>query len=122
MKERLPIDRMPGLLRQPDPSVPLGLYVHGKSGKSYVVVGGTFLATGDDQIIHVQYISVENGYSAHRTVADFLEPQPLGGDTNMFEPRFRFVQSLDGFHVFAILVRVMLHNLGRLVPWFAPDR
>jgi hypothetical protein len=109
MTERLAIDQMPGLLRAPALRIPLGLYLHVKSGNIYVVVGGTFLATGEDQQVYVHYVSLRDGYSAHRTPEDFLMPvaDPVGGIT----PRFALVRSLAPNVVQRLLASLLLANL-----------
>lgn len=56
----------------PDPRVPLGRYRHYKGGE-YLVTGGAFLATGEEDLVLVVYRSVAEGYQAVRTVADFTE-------------------------------------------------
>lgn len=93
---RLPDDKMPGLLRQPHPDVPLGLYRHEKSGGQYLVVGGTFLATGEDQLVYVQYVSLDKGYSAHRTAEDFLELVPHHAAPAKFPPVHAAAQARPG--------------------------
>jgi hypothetical protein len=110
MADRIPEDRMPGLLRQPHPEVPLGWYRHHKSGKTYVVVGGVFRATGEDQIVEVHYINPTHGYSAHRTVADFLAPMRLPGEM-ADGPRFRLIQPSSFCQVLVFLLGVLLMNL-----------
>lgn len=67
------IEDMPRLGHAPHPDVPLGSYVNIKNKERYEVIGGTFLADGDDDLVFVLYQSVAHGYLAHRlTPAGFL--------------------------------------------------
>jgi hypothetical protein len=71
MGERLSNAAMPRMFRAPHPDVPLGFYVHTKTGGEYLVVGGTFAATPEEGEVMVHYVHRTQGYSAHRTVDDF---------------------------------------------------
>lgn len=110
MTTRLPVDRMPGLLRQPHPDVPLGIYRHARTDARYLVAGGTFLATGEDQLVFVHYVSLRDGYSAHRTVEDFLEPvrDPATGDDTT---RFVLLRQLPESAVHCALAMLLATNL-----------
>jgi hypothetical protein len=70
---------MPRAGLAPHPDVPLGQYVHTKSARIYLVTGGVFLATGDEDTVLVVYESALDGYQAVRTVADFLAEVQVDG-------------------------------------------
>lgn len=73
---------MPGLGIAPHPDVPLGVYLHLKSGRRYRVLGGAFAAEVCDRPdeIRVLYRAVdgEHPYLAVRSVGDFLATIPTG--------------------------------------------
>jgi hypothetical protein len=110
MPERLPVAEMPGLLRQPHPDIPLGIYIHVKSGDTYIVVGGTFLATGEDQAVFVHYVNHRDGYSSHRTPGDFLAPVPHPSAAAL-NPRFVLIRRLRPTEVCQVVTAVLMRNL-----------
>lgn len=67
---------MPHAGTAPSPRVPLGNYVHIKSGATYRVIGGVFDASESSEPhdeVGVLYESVVEGYLASRPVDEFLE-------------------------------------------------
>lgn len=72
---------LPRLGLAPHPDVPLGRYRHYKGGE-YEVIGGALMASDDSDEVFVLYRSVEHGYCAARTVADFTATV---GDRRRFE-------------------------------------
>jgi hypothetical protein len=72
---------MPRLGTAPHPDVPLGAYRHYKGGE-YEVIGGSLLVGGASEFPLVLYRSIEQGYCAARTVADFTATV---GDRRRFE-------------------------------------
>jgi hypothetical protein len=72
---------MPRLGLAPHPDVPLGRYRHYKGGE-YEVIGGALMASDDSDEVFVLYRSIEHGYCAARTVADFTATV---GDRRRFE-------------------------------------
>jgi hypothetical protein len=103
-RERLPIACMPRVGVAPHPDIPLGLYTHVASGEPYAVIGGVFEAAATDAT-QVLYVSVRDRYWATRTIANFLDLVPLGGDTNIvvFAPRFRRLQKFGATEAWLIV-------------------
>jgi hypothetical protein len=117
MGERLSGAAMPRLFRAPHPDVPLGFYVHTKTGGEYLVVGGTFAATPEEGEVMVHYVHREQGYSAHRTVRDFLETVTIESEGGP-APRFRRAGSpISSVAAFLFFLRIILaHPISVLAP------
>jgi len=94
---------LPGLLKDPHPEVPLGLYRHYK-GQTYVVIGGILMASGEGEEILVAYMPVVAElavftlaeYLSCRTLADWQAPVTvvLPGGAEGLTPRFTLVERL----------------------------
>jgi hypothetical protein len=82
---------MPRIGIAPHPDVPLGAYVHSKSGNRYEVIGGVYDATGEGDTVKVLYRSMAEGYLAERTVEDWTARVKVDGELGLV-PRFRKVE------------------------------
>jgi hypothetical protein len=81
---------LPRLGVAPHPKIPLGSYVHTKSGKRYEVIGGVMYAYGDNDSILVLYQSVEHSFLAARPTWAFAAaftpvaaPLPTATETSL---------------------------------------
>jgi hypothetical protein len=80
---------MPGLGIAPHPDVPLGSYVHTKSGDRYEVIGGVNDSSSKHDAVCVLYQSVKLGFICSRPVDDFLHGVPPGPGKPGLVPRFQ---------------------------------
>jgi hypothetical protein len=108
--DRLPNSAMPGLLRPPNPQIPLGVYAHYK-GDFYYVVGGTYAAAPARGQVEVQYISIVHGYTAHRPVEDFLAGVPDPDSPGATRPRFRLVRAFSPAECFVRMAAIAIDNV-----------